>query len=194
MNYDEVETITLDDAPDYRARMFFDYDTENPADRDGWVTTYLTPSRYVDVTPEGFSFADARSRLSANAFMRYLRTFHGAKGVQLYRIGDCEGFAFILPESLERADYSTDETGACETIAVEMQEYSKWSNGECYGYVVERQHRHSCEECGDEIVWREVEDGSLWGMIGFEYAQAEAREALTFSARPNQHAYAGSAT
>lgn len=50
-----------------------------------------------------------------------------------------------------------------EGMAAEIGEYSKWANGEVYGYVIKDRNGDDVESC--------------WGFIGYEYAQQEANEA-----------------
>lgn len=47
-------------------------------------------------------------------------------------------------------------------MKAEIEEYSAWASGECYGYVIKDRN-------GDET------DGSCWGFIGSEYVRQEAR-------------------
>ena len=73
------------------------------------------------------------------------------------------GWIFSTPESIE-------ETGApIESIARqlknEVEEYSKWANGECYGYVVTHKIE-TCDKCHD-TEWEDVD--SCWGFVGRFY-------------------------
>ncbi len=78
------------------------------------------------------------------------------------------GVIWASPEQI-RANYLvkriTKKTRqqAIELLTCEIDEYSKYVGGECYGYVVE-------DATGDQL-------DSCWGFIGYEYAQQTAREA-----------------
>jgi hypothetical protein len=77
------------------------------------------------------------------------------------------GWCFVSVEKMQ-AEYGTDWlehlTQARERITAELEEYSKWCNGEVYGYIV----RTPEGEAGD----------SCWGYIGREYAEQEAKCAM----------------
>lgn len=57
------------------------------------------------------------------------------------------------------ADFPADKVR--EALRSEIEEYSKWANGEVYGYVVR-----------DGVDGRELD--SCWGIIGMEWAKSEA--------------------
>lgn len=50
-----------------------------------------------------------------------------------------------------------------------LDEYEKWCNGECYGYVV-GVYRQTDGQL--------VTEDSCWGYIGYEYAERELREVM----------------
>jgi hypothetical protein len=57
-------------------------------------------------------------------------------------------------------------------LKAEVEEFSKYLNGECYGFVISRPK--CCEACGNTS---SDELDSCWGFIGFEYAKQSAIEA-----------------
>ena len=59
---------------------------------------------------------------------------------------------------------AADDAQALEVLRGEVEEYGKWVNGECYGYVL------IGTEPGEG-------DDSCWGFIGREYVEEAAREA-----------------
>ena len=63
----------------------------------------------------------------------------------------------------ESDDYYTDEM-ITEQLTAEIEEYSQWASGQCYGYVI-------TDSNGDEVV-------SCWGYIGYEYAKESASSAV----------------
>lgn len=52
-----------------------------------------------------------------------------------------------------------------KSMSAEIAGYSAWANGECYGYTI-------TDPNGDEV------DDSCWGLIGYDYAEGEAKRAL----------------
>lgn len=58
-----------------------------------------------------------------------------------------------------------------EQIDGYLDEYTKWANGECYGFIIEAP-AGECGECHRDNEPIDVE--SLWGMIGYECARDEA--------------------
>lgn len=57
------------------------------------------------------------------------------------------------------------EKGLCSVVS----EFSKWLNGDCYGYIIE-------DSDGEEL-------DSCWGFIGDEYAMQAARESADYYAK-----------
>ena len=63
----------------------------------------------------------------------------------------------------ESDDYYTDEM-ITEQLTAEVEEYSQWASGQCYGYVI-------TDSNGDEVV-------SCWGYIGYKDAKESASSAV----------------
>jgi hypothetical protein len=129
---------------------------------------------------------------------RWLRMFYGASTVlPLYSkgydsrlsagdasdtpdAGDYAGVTFDQPSTRETTGIPAEHM--TEALSVDVDEYSRWAVGEVYGYVIERRpttephpdchaiHVHDVDE------WEHVD--SLWGLIGDDYAEQEARRAL----------------
>jgi hypothetical protein len=53
-----------------------------------------------------------------------------------------------------------------ELLEQDVDVYSQWASGDCYGYII------------TDPDGKHIDDGSCWGMVGYEYALSEAREAL----------------
>ena len=69
------------------------------------------------------------------------------------------GFAYVTRERCEELGVKLKD--AEEQMKIEIQEYERWAEGDCYGYVI-------LGEDGDII-------DSCWGFIGSEYCEQEAR-------------------
>lgn len=76
------------------------------------------------------------------------------------------GLILDTPETLEERgcpDPLTDDW-LREGMEAEIDEYSKWANGECYGYGITDRNGEHVDSC--------------WGFIGNIYAEQEARDAV----------------
>ncbi|WNL50818.1 hypothetical protein RPALISO_231 [Ruegeria phage RpAliso] len=79
------------------------------------------------------------------------------------------GYVFVSREDV-RKEYGVKRISAAvkakalEVLKAEVEEYSKYANGECYGFRV------LDEEDGEEL-------DSCWGFLGFDYVKEAATEA-----------------
>ncbi len=70
------------------------------------------------------------------------------------------GWIFSTPETIETTGAPIDSIA--EQLRNEVDYYSKWAKGQCYGYVVSKREKQcTCGECED---WEQVD--SCWGFIG----------------------------
>ena len=84
------------------------------------------------------------------------------------------GVIYVDRERLE-AEYGKLITApkrakAEEVLRAEVDEYSRWLSGDCWGYVIERPDGSQTDDG-----WEEVD--SCWGFIGFDDARQVATEA-----------------
>lgn len=87
--------------------------------------------------------------------------------------GTIYGFILDTPATLEERmgpGWEVDIAVLREGMEAEIDEYSKWADGECFGYVI-------TDRNGDDV-------DSCWGFIGREYAEAEVLREL--EGRPPQ--------
>lgn len=86
------------------------------------------------------------------------------------------GLIYASPADVELVGCPVDRL--VEALTAEVQEYSRWSEGDCYGYVVERLVP-ACAQCGAGERWEDADEmNSCGGFIGQEYAEEAALEAL----------------
>lgn len=201
MSYTEV--IETSDDGRFRVVVSYDTDCESPIDAgDCWVTSVLTleHSRWGSTWRAAYdpeSRLDMLSRLDDSylvgtlfepdeAFIRYMRIFHGIEVVETGWGSDgTRALAWVEPSEAERVGMPAGM--AAENIKNEVNEYNAWARGECYGYVVQKlttwakvdpePEGDSDRETRDE--WEDT-DESCWGFIGYEYAEQEARDALDY--------------
>lgn len=140
-----------------------------------------------------------------SSFGRYLKIFHGIDAYPVYMydhsavalsigsfVGRAQhaewdsgqvGWAYINPDTAEMWEGIELE----KVIASYVETLGQWMNGEVYGYVVERKVRVSKTTYYNEDryktkdSWEWVEDDDdcgCWGLIGYEWAEQAAKEAL----------------
>ena len=199
-----LDTRTVDDV-EYRVYLEQDSECEDPrgdACHVGVIVTvrnsrYLWPAEDGDRISAGY-VRDAMEDHSFRVVARWLRMFHGATVVlPLYAAGD-EGrpVAGDVTDDADARDYTgvtfdqpstrevTGLTGTVEiaaALSTEIDEYSTWAVGDCYGYVIERQVTEDSDPIGIDVSdsegWEQVD--SLWGLVGGEYARQAAVSALS---------------
>jgi len=194
MSYEEI----IEERDSFRVKLVADEGTENPREdyehSCGVVTLHngYGHQRYIDTAdPAGDDrIRDAWSRLSeryqwdeAGRMMeRYIRILGGVSLWETPREG-ANNLWYILPEKFKEVQLTDtfDASRAMEMLRAERDEYRAWCEGDVWGYVVEKnvEWRRVDDDVETMETWEEVEDGSLWGMIGREYAEAEARMALS---------------
>jgi hypothetical protein len=141
----------------------------------------------------------------AGLFARWLKIFHGLEARLLYRYdhsmvaysvqsfagraqhadwdsGPC-GFVYFAPEDEETRQWwdGLDEEAKAKAYESLGQEATDWSNNNYYGYIVERRATGTKvydDDTEDEEFDEWAEEDSLWGMLGYDYAEQEAKRAL----------------
>ena len=195
MSDNVVDDMQAEDGTWFRAILEVDEDATNPREWDnGGVIDVINQSRY-NVPQEGdsavrYNVEDHDFRVVA----RWLRMFHGATVVlPLYggsgyggefnisagnvddtpEHGNYIGVTYDTPET-RKVTGITDWESMAGALAAEVQEYSRWAAGDAYGYVIQV---NTAGDPFDDDAWEGNED-SVWGFIGTEYAEQEAKRAL----------------
>lgn len=187
---DALDTEVIDGV-EHRVYLEQDTDCENPREwGDAFVgrITCVRSNRYLRPEEDGdtVSASYVQSAVDDHDFRvvaRWLRVFYGASTVlPLYSGGNERPVAGQVTDSPYAGNYigvtfdqpSTRRTTGVEpadletALAVEVDEWSAWAVGECYGWVIER-----ATEDGE---WEQTD--SLWGLIGDDYARADAMRAF----------------
>lgn len=172
---------TLATNGNLRVRLVTDECGDNPRDEYDYVAHALTvPSHhYRDIDKDGGPLASAWRDLhnryhwsnAVEIFQRWARIYHGA--TTLYdtpHIG-ANAVWYVLPDVFG-PEPTADPIGLLKS---ERDEYRAWANGEVYGYVIERRVTWSAtsDEYPDRDTWEHVD--SVYGYIGYEYAESAAR-------------------
>lgn len=78
--------------------------------------------------------------------------------------GTC-GFILDTPQTRKNyfGEVEPTEEQITQGLSVEVEEYARWAQGDCYGYTITDTNGEQVDSC--------------WGYIGYEYAAAEARSA-----------------
>lgn len=101
-----------------------------------------------------------------------------------------QGVTFTTAQSVRNgwADYPVTDEALAAILAGEAEEWARWANGDAYCFTVDR--ITVCDGCGREET-ETVE--SVSSLIGWEYARAEALDALRMHADGPAEPAAGSA-
>jgi hypothetical protein len=141
----------------------------------GWHRRYTLGDEQPRETPDEWmadfraANADWRSAVVLPVFMFE----HGNVALGVGDFGDPwdsgqVGWIYALPAQIRKA-YTCQRitkrvrTEVAAVLKSEVEEYGRYVNGECYGYVVEDAHGEELDSC--------------WGFIGYEYAREAADEA-----------------
>jgi hypothetical protein len=138
----------------------------------------LPDQNYIDVDQDPGPLAEGWNRLHRyddadriKIFTRWARA-HGAVVVEHSGGEMAHSLWYMLPAAI------AEVPDAEAAIRQEIAEYLAWAVGEVYGYVIEQAvewvRRDGAES--SMTTWEQVEDGSCWGLIGYDYAMTEARE------------------
>lgn len=213
-----VETIEHESNPSLRVRIGLDESPDEPYDDGGspilhvacgtwtdgrWAAEQMTDitSYVVDPTIED---AAAKWGSEPDIFERYLRIFHGVTEVKWYTPREGGNYVTFDPadwrekmglpvDKIELAAYAEKHDLKPGWLA-SLEEWISYCEGDVYGYVVEKRvtWKPVDVDADNDVTmetWEHVEDGSLWGLYGFTYAEEAAREALDSEA-----GYAGTVT
>jgi len=170
----KVETISTDN---FDAHIIQDEDAENPRKMyDNFGTLIAFHSRY--------NLSD-NSDWTQDELIEYIKRDDVlALPVYIYDHGNialrtseftCEwdsgqvGYIFAWYEDFEKHGWDIEQAKEC--LKSEIQEFSKYLNGETYGYEIYR--KDDCTYCGESV-------DSCWGYIGLEVAQDEVKSTLEF--------------
>lgn len=194
MSYEEI----IEERDGFRVKLVAMEGAENPREDGDYhlagVVTTDNYGRYIDTAdPAGDGrVQSAWERLSQNHYPReavpmlerYIRILGGVSEYESPHDG-ANNLWYIVPgpkwnEAMMTETFDPDR--AREIIKAERDEYRAWCEGEVYGYVVEKRTKWQQVDTDDDVTmetWEETDDGSLWGLIGRDYAESEARAALT---------------
>lgn len=186
------ETVESNDTLRVRIEVQDDsYDMNPRTDRDGIVTGVVTipESRYADVEDPTGTLGDAwrrltgdhgyRNRDAVRIFERYVRLLGGVSEYDTPHDGPGAVW-YVLPEYMEAVGFKAEEITPekmREALEAERKEYRAWAEGDVYGYVLER-----IDADGDVV--EELE--AVWGFIGHEYAEEEARSVFEHQAEEDR--------
>jgi hypothetical protein len=164
----------------YRVRLAVDESAHNPReDYDQIVYAVTLPhSRYNDIAEAG-PLVDGWERIkeypnAVDLFERWARIFHGAVTLHDTPHEGPGAIWYIMPAGIAEVP---DPRAALEAS---RDEYRAWASGDVYGYIIEEAvdwRRVDGKDDDGMTTWEEVDaDGSCWGLIGYQYAEGEAKQ------------------
>ncbi|QIV65788.1 hypothetical protein Cp1R7AA1_028 [Mesorhizobium phage Cp1R7A-A1] len=172
----KVDTLSFKEAPGWSAEISHDEDCEQPYDGDEGVKIVVLHRNYIDPAKGklGRSADEVQQWAKDNARDWYVTNLYMYEhsGVA-YRAGERNPFSCPWDSgqvgivALKKSDWGRGKgernAKRLEYAKGVAEEYGRWANGECYGYVLrdpEGEERDSC-----------------WGHIGFEWVEESAKEA-----------------
>lgn len=174
--------VAMSDDKQFRVRLWVDEGYPNPREEsleDLTVYAVTVPDRhYADVAGAG-PLAEAWERVKTwsphgvELFSRYARIFHGAVTMHDAPHDGPEVIWYMLPGGMAGvSDPMTYMKGW-------RDEYRAWASGEVFSYVIEEavDWVRGDGQDGSKSTWEPVDDdeGSAWGLIGYEFAEEEAK-------------------
>lgn len=179
----------------YRLTLHTDEDAESPrelhTDSNAVSVVTVPGSDYLDVDKTGGPLESAWQRLvtryyvgrgggpvarqwAIDVFCRYARLVHAATVHVWEPVHGPISIWYLTPARAEAL--GIPEPMAC--ILAEIREYESWTDGDVYGYTVERRITwHRADRPDVTMTTWETTDSSCWGFYGRKYAVEAACEA-----------------
>lgn len=173
---DAIETIT-DEATGVTASLYIDEFPESPREM-GEMASILTQlsdrygqpdsthdARIITAWERATGYDDARGRYTHNSNLveRYARVFLDAAAVGWLESGRDSSLVFGYITNARVAELGIPDADAA--LKGEFDEYRAYCEGDVYVYLVESATGKTLDSCG--------------GFYGYEYAESEARDALS---------------
>jgi hypothetical protein len=127
-------------------------------------------------------------------FEKYLRAYYGTREIETWSSGSYWYITYDTSAWRKYIGYPDGEKNrGMPDHLVNMDEYRAWCEGECYGYVIEKNTLWRKDENPDETMesWEDVD--SCWGFYG-EYSREAALEAFNREVSANVPARPGNQT
>lgn len=169
--------------------IYHDEDCESPRENDnlGTIATWHRRYNLGDVQPT-IDPREYQAGLPKGSIVLPVYMYeHGGIALSTGRTGQFGdpwdsgqlGIIHIAPDKV-RSEFQCKRITAkvrdqvIDGLMAEVEEYSRYVSGECYGYVISSPD----DDCID----------SCWGFIGYEYVQQEARSAAEYEAKSREEA------
>lgn len=161
----------------------------------GWRTEQVKTTTNYDASHVRMSDAvNYFNGPTTHRLSRWLRVYHGVTIVEhwhsdnaWYIAADDEAWRKEMGVTSEQITEEYSEGGSL------MPEYKAWVNGDVHGYVIEQRavaYTTVVEPADGEIIgtrkdeeWIPVEDGTVYGLYGYEFATKHAAEQLDLYVR-----------
>lgn len=168
----DQEIVTDDRYPGWRARIVADIEAGQPWG-DALAPALLVERGHVQWASEVYQSKDADRilqawrRLDPQVFERYLRLAHGTTAIEQISERNLIVITFDTAGYREHVGISGPAN-----LRGEYTDWRAWLDGDVYGVVIEHHTAASC--------W--IHHDALYGLYGWPYAEAQARELLTEAA------------
>lgn len=184
-------TDVLDTTEDgrFRVRLVPDKEARNPRTDDTNLVHVITIDTYhgrnQPVDKDGGPLAAVWERLKWNrwkgvdTFTRYVAIMHGGIVLESAPQGGPRSLWYVTGEEAAAID------GGLLTeayVQAEMDDYEAWATGDVWSYIVEERISSRHDDDPDDAMQTFEHVDSCTGLSTTPYAQAQAREALTFYA------------
>ena len=178
------DTVHTEQIGGLTIKIYHDQDCESPRENEnlGTIATWHRRYELGDVQPKDDP-ADYLASLPKGSIVLPVYMYEHS-GITINTSGfSCPwdsgqlGVIHISPEKIraemlvKRITKKTREL-VIKGLTCEINEYAKYLEGQCYGYVI--------EDCDGETI------DSCWGFIGYEYVQEEARRAAEYEAKSRE--------
>lgn len=188
MSYSEV--LKISDDGKFRVRLIQDDDASEPYDDGqspllrleysgyGWRAEHVMATGRPTENDGRIEEAAQRWGSETGKFKKYLRAFYGTREISV-NTSTTRGVTYITYDTAEWREAMGFEPDA-ETPhpLVNMTEFLAWCEGDCWGYVVEKNVVwQNTDDANDRIETWEDTDESCWGFYG-EYGREAALEAF----------------
>lgn len=163
----------------FRARLELDSYPVNPRKDYDHIAHVITPAGQCDVDEDGGPLQGAWDTVAhrddaIEVFTRYARIVHGVTVVEDRPVEGAWSLWYVMPEQMKDISISPEEV-----IALEIQEYRNWAEGEVYACVIEERvtwQRADAEDDESMETWEQID--SCGGLNGADYAKSYAMEQL----------------
>lgn len=186
-----MDIEVIETKNNFRAIIITDESAEQPYDDGATPILTIANNGYGTGRVEAFNrqaeeftgvFNELWQRFELEDLERFARIFLGAKGVSYWHSAGMGGYYFAFDTDKWAEEVGCPEDRREVAARDSLKEVQAWAEGDVWGVAVQelvtytKTYSSGDEETGEE--WVTVDDTSVWGFYGAEYAEQQAREEL----------------